>query len=342
MFVHHTPILGSRCRAARPSCAVGLATCVWLIGLMWCNFASALSGDVPLGELRHSAWGANEGAPAGGARALVQANDGFLWMAGFNGVFRFDGLAFERVDLPRSERLASMAVFSLFAPRSGGVWLGFTFGGAGLLKEGQLTVHTAADGLPPGSALSFAEDLDHTLWAATNKGLARLEGSRWRVVGADWGLPPTAMQSLIVDSQGTLWVTAPGRAFTLSRGSGTFQEIKVPLSDFVSIAESPTGVQGQLRLHTARLCCHATHRPCKGADALDVNAAVRSSDHLRLCRSIAPLDQVPPCGGQDTERLAALEHFLDAWLRVTLPSGQQLRFVRFDDGFRVPTHHVLP
>jgi signal transduction histidine kinase/ligand-binding sensor domain-containing protein len=214
---------------------------VWLIGLMWCTFASALSRDVPLGELRHTAWSANEGAPAGGARAMVQASDGFLWMAGFNGIFRFDGLAFERVDLPRSDRLASMAVFSLYAPRSGGIWLGFTFGGVGLLKDGQLTVHTERDGLPAGSVFSFVEDLDHTLWAATNKGLARLEGSRWRVVGTDWDLPPAAMQSLIVDSQGTLWVTVPGRAFFLPRGGGAFQEIKVPLADFVSIAESPTG-----------------------------------------------------------------------------------------------------
>jgi signal transduction histidine kinase/ligand-binding sensor domain-containing protein len=240
-------IFGARSRAALRRRALKLATCVWLIGLiglislMWCTFASALSRDVPLGELRHTAWGAKEGAPAGGARALVQANDGFLWMAGFNGLFRFDGLAFERVELPRSDRLASMAVFSLYAPQSGGIWLGFTFGGAGLLKDGQLTVYTEKDGLPAGSVYSFIEDLDHTLWAATNKGLARLEGSRWRVVGTDWGLPPAATQSLIVDSQGTLWVTVPGRAFFLPRSDSAFQEIKVPLSDFVSIAESPTG-----------------------------------------------------------------------------------------------------
>ena len=241
MFVLKPSTFGSQIRTARSKRAAGVAACVCRIGLMCCTFASALSRDVPLGELRHTAWSANEGAPAGGALAMVQASDGFLWMSGFDGLFRFDGLGFERVELPRSERLASMAVFSLYAPRSGGIWLGFTFGGAALLKDGQLTFHTKTNGLPEGTVYSFVEDLDHTLWAATTKGLARLEGSRWRVVGTDAGLPPAIAQNLVVDSQGTLWVTARGRAFFLPRGGRVFQELKMPLSEWVSIAESPTG-----------------------------------------------------------------------------------------------------
>jgi ligand-binding sensor domain-containing protein len=72
-------------------------------------------------NLNHTFWGATDGAPAGGVAYLAQATDGYLWMATWSGkLFRFDGRRFERIELPRSDRLNSMSVYSIFAPQSGG------------------------------------------------------------------------------------------------------------------------------------------------------------------------------------------------------------------------------
>jgi signal transduction histidine kinase/ligand-binding sensor domain-containing protein len=220
----------------------------WLAitALLWSGCTAALSPDLTLKELHHTAWGPSQGAPLGGAVALAQTNDGYLWMAGPSGLFRFDGIAFERVELPHDPKLSSLRLHSAFAPRGGGLWVGFTFGGVALLKEGHWQVFGAADGFPPGTPWQFAETPDGTLWVATDSELARFDGARWEAVGSRMGLPTTSNLVLFVDSQGTIWVGGGENSllFFLRPGERQFrnQPVAAPTQWFGdSMAESSTG-----------------------------------------------------------------------------------------------------
>jgi ligand-binding sensor domain-containing protein len=126
----------------------------WLaIGaLLWCSCAHALDPDLTIKELNHTAWGPRQGAPPGGVRRIVQTTDGYLWIVGPSGLFRFDGLEFERVELPHDPKLSSLSLASAFAPRGGGLWVSFTFGGVAFLKDGQWQVFSGADGAGAPSA----------------------------------------------------------------------------------------------------------------------------------------------------------------------------------------------
>src|ERR1700678_2416984 len=158
----------------------------WLAiaALLWCGCAAALNPDLTIKELRHTAWGPSQGAPQGGAVALAQTNDGYLWIAGPSGLFRFDGIAFERIELPHDPKLSSLSLFSAFAPRGGGLWVGFTFGGVARLKEGRWQVFSDADALPQSARWQFAETPDGTLCLVTGHDLARFDGRRWQTVGS--------------------------------------------------------------------------------------------------------------------------------------------------------------
>jgi signal transduction histidine kinase/ligand-binding sensor domain-containing protein len=218
----------------------------WLAiaALLWCGSAAALNPDLTIKELHHTAWGPSQGAPLGGAVALAQTNDGYLWMAGPSGLFRFDGIAFERVELPHDPKLSSLGLFSAFAPRGGGLWVGFTFGGVALLKGGRWQVFSAADGLPPSTPWQFAETPDGTLWVATGRDLARFDGARWKMVGSEMDLPASDNPILFVDSQGTLWAGGGNSLFFLRRGEHQFrnQPVAVPTPwDGNGMAESSTG-----------------------------------------------------------------------------------------------------
>jgi len=212
--------------------------------VLWCGGAAALSPDLTIKELHHTAWGPSQGAPLGGGVALAQTNDGYLWMAGPSGLFRFDGIAFERVELPHDPRLSSLGLCSAFAPHGGGLWVGFTFGGAAFLKDGRWQVFGVADGFPKGSPWKFAETSDGTLWVATTSDLARLDGARWKAVGAQMGLPASGNPILFVDSQGTIWAGGGNSLFFLRRGERQFRKqpvsVPTPWADG-SMAESSTG-----------------------------------------------------------------------------------------------------
>ncbi len=79
----------------------------------------ALSPDLQIRQLYHTAWTAAEGAPTG-VEFLAQTSDGYLWIAAAAGLFRFDGIRFERIDSIRGRRLPSSNVMTLHAPRTGG------------------------------------------------------------------------------------------------------------------------------------------------------------------------------------------------------------------------------
>lgn len=215
---------------------------IGLVCVLWCATPVALSLEGTIHDLKHTAWGPKEGAPSG-VTSLAQTGDGYLWLGNAAGLFRFDGLRFERVDLPRDSRLSSLAVYSLFAPASGGLWIGFTFGGAAFLKDGKMTAYAEADGLPPGSIKAFAMQKDGTVWAGGSSGLARLEGARWRKVGSDENFSDTQNILLMTDSAGTLWAASRNKLLFLRRGDRRFQESPVHLLDSFAfaLAESATG-----------------------------------------------------------------------------------------------------
>src|SRR5271154_3075885 len=126
--------------------------------------ATAVDLGKPISEYTHTAWTARDGL-LGSVRALDQTTDGYLWIGTSSGLFRFDGVAFERYK-PDVGALPSSAVFSLKAVTDGGIWVGYLAGGASFLKDGRATNYSEPDGLPFGRIRCFAQDPTGTVWAA--------------------------------------------------------------------------------------------------------------------------------------------------------------------------------
>ena len=92
---------------------------LWWLLLLWVvtfNQWPLLFGQTPSARLHvyHDSWTFKDGAPADVA-CLAQTNDGFLWLGGPNGLFRFDGTRFEPFSSPFGDRLLSTNMYSLFA-----------------------------------------------------------------------------------------------------------------------------------------------------------------------------------------------------------------------------------
>ena len=70
-----------------------------------------------------SSWTTNEGLPQNSINDIIQTKDGFIWMATFGGLVRFDGVTFTVIDLPNESGLNSNRILKLFEDSEGGIWL---------------------------------------------------------------------------------------------------------------------------------------------------------------------------------------------------------------------------
>ena len=209
--------------------------------LFLCRPAFSLDRDRSLDELYHSSWTYTDGAP-GEVNALAQTTDGYLWLGTATGLFRFDGIRFQPYKPQSGQAFTQRSVASLFALPDGGLWVGYWYGGVSFVKDGAVTDYGKQEGLPSHAVLAFALDRRGAVWTAAGQdGLARLDGSRWRKIGKDWGFAGEA-DTVYVDHGGTVWVGTPTTVEYLAEGSHHFQIAAQRLLPIVqSFAEAPNG-----------------------------------------------------------------------------------------------------
>jgi signal transduction histidine kinase/ligand-binding sensor domain-containing protein len=191
----------------------------------------ALGSDRVISQYVHTAWGEKEGAPSG-VLAMAQTEDGYLWTGGVGGLYRFDGIRFERMD--------SETVYALMAVPNGDLWIGLA-GKIEVLRNGKITRYAAREGVPSGKVAGFAEDRESTIWVSTNAGLARLEGDRWEQVGEDWNFPGTIARAIFADRHGTLWVATGDTLVRLTAKARRFQTTGISIGQVWKLAEAANG-----------------------------------------------------------------------------------------------------
>jgi signal transduction histidine kinase/ligand-binding sensor domain-containing protein len=211
-----------------------------LVLLACMQVASALEIHRQLSQFHHTAWSVKDGAP-GQITALAQTADGYLWLATQIGLYRFDGVQFERYAPPAGESLPATSVSALYAPPEGGLWVGFRYGAVSHIHAGGLDHYGEAQGLPSGTVFGFARDADGRLWAATFTGLVYLERGRWHALGPEWKFPGRQARTVFNDASGTLWVATEQGAAFLPRGARAFQRVQAPVGRISQFSQAPDG-----------------------------------------------------------------------------------------------------
>ncbi|MFC4309393.1 ATP-binding protein [Steroidobacter flavus] len=197
---------------------------------------SALDRNRSLQQFHHTSWTINEGAP-GQISALAQTDDGYLWLAAPDALYRFDGVRFEAIP---DDVIPQTTIQSLFAA-NGGLWVGYQKNGVSFLKDGRARHYDQQDGLPFGTAMGLQADAEGTLWVTTSTGLARFDGKRWHKVTLDPAQPEAETRAVFLDRDGTLWVAMKDRVFYLWAGSHAFEETGERIGFAGRFAQAPDG-----------------------------------------------------------------------------------------------------
>ncbi len=215
---------------------------VWWLFLTLLFFSPMTKASAHLlTEYAHTAWHGQRGAPADVVQ-FAQTPDGWLWVSSPHGLFRFDGLDFERTDKVWGHPLHSTNTLALLVTRDGRLWVGGRFGGISVFSANEAREFDQSDGLPAGAVMTMTEGPDGSVWVATSSGLGHLPkgASRFRRIGAAEGLPVTRTRQILYGRDGRQWVSVEGGMYYRNPGSSHYRRAW-PYIDLMAMAEAPDG-----------------------------------------------------------------------------------------------------
>ena len=179
-----------------------LAACTFLIFV--------LISAAPITARRHAftTYTGDDGLSQLTVTALMQDDQGYLWVGTQAGLNRFDGERFQTFGTRNG--LSGDWILDLAKDRDGAVWVA---GPRGLsrIRHGMIDSYSTHDGLPSQHIGSLAVTADGSLWCGTTQGLARYRGAGFQTVP---GTENRRIWSLLVDRTDRLWIgTSTGLLF---------------------------------------------------------------------------------------------------------------------------------
>lgn len=223
-----------------------------IIFFFWQIFAANICGDeLTTGndEYLQTVWTTEDGLPQNSVNDILQSRDGYIWLATFGGLARFDGIKFTIFNSGNTPGFMSNRILSLLEDKNGAIWLTTQSGEVMTFKDGAGKTYTTADGLPDSDALAIKETRDGTIWVGTTNGLAKFQSGKFSIYTKQDGLPDNHIWSFNEDSKGHLWGITnkglfefEGKTFTIFNPSDGFPE-----NSWLNLI---TGSKGNLWLNT--------------------------------------------------------------------------------------------
>ena len=173
----------------------------------------ALDPAKALNEYRYDAWEEAEGLPHYSVNSIVQGKDGYLFLATYYGIVRFDGKQFRVFDRNNTPALKSNQIWCLAVDREGTLWAGTS---AGLISyRNGVWAKQPGEGITDASIHSLHLASDGALWIGTTaSGAVVLRSGVFHTVGPSREM----VRSLLVDRSGTTWIGTNNGLFRYSDG----------------------------------------------------------------------------------------------------------------------------
>jgi len=213
-------------------------------GVLWCSTVASTTFDT-VGSIKndyhHTSWGAREGAPLF-VWSIAETPDGWLWLASPQGLTRFDGLVFEKVEIREPDSEKPPSVRSVYVDMRGELWVILSNGDLFLRSGDKNNSKFTAIDAPPDHIGDLAEDGQGRMWAQTTTGKITVrDHGKWLPVGPAWGLPDGNGSDLMLDAAGQLWYATDAGMFVLRKDAAKFEKVAGPAYPNTPIERSQAG-----------------------------------------------------------------------------------------------------
>src|SRR3954467_15610861 len=91
--------------------------------LLTASALALLDPSKAITQYGQAVWKTENGLPQNSVNAIVQTRDGYLWVATYEGVARFDGVNFKVLNKRSSPALKNVAVRAMCEDQNGNLWI---------------------------------------------------------------------------------------------------------------------------------------------------------------------------------------------------------------------------
>ncbi|MDB6026022.1 MAG: Blue-light-activated protein, partial [Verrucomicrobiales bacterium] len=190
----------------------------WLLGLLLFSHCIVTPAAEVRREYLHQIWRSEEGLPDPVVRQIIQARDGYLWLATEESLMRFDGERFSDIFQKTNPEKIDRWFTALIQTRDGAIWCSSPNGGLRFAKGAEKKQFQMKDGLPSNYIMSLCEDKQGSLWIGTSAGLSCFtNGTFVNFTNKIPGLVQSPVRALLEDHEGNLWI---GTAQGISKKTG--------------------------------------------------------------------------------------------------------------------------
>jgi ligand-binding sensor domain-containing protein len=173
--------------------------------------------------------------PNNTTRNIIQDRNGNIWIAAFDGIFRYDGKSFTNI----TNKVSSSHFFSVLEDKKGNLWFG-SIGSGVYYYDGKLFRNfTTKEGLAGNEVTCIYEDKIGNIWFGTSGGASCYNGKSFINLTTREGLPSNDINSIIEDKTGKFWFGTRdnaciynGKKFTILTHNGKpFKNVRTIIED---------------------------------------------------------------------------------------------------------------
>ncbi|MBW3545907.1 MAG: hypothetical protein KY428_09980, partial [Bacteroidetes bacterium] len=170
----------------------------------------ALDTAKALSQYTLDKWGMDDGLPSNSVMAQLKANNGYIWLATYDGLVRFDGLRFKTYNQRTHSQFPTNSLFDMLEDRKGNLWIASNGGGVLKMVGEEFTLIDNNQYLPNKSITSLAEDANGQIWVGTRSGLALIKDDAYVNFPELDRLKNMHIFTVYTDAQGSLWIGTVG------------------------------------------------------------------------------------------------------------------------------------
>ncbi len=185
--------------------------------LVWVTFLHGaqkptyyLNPEKSFTQYSYDNWTSANGLPTNSLLHLFQDGNGYLWMSGYSGLIRFDGLDFKVFNTRNTPEFKSNVIRNIVEDQNGVIWLSTQGNGLVAYTNGKFIVHGKELGLMHLYRGLLADDKGRIWSASPEHGWFFLENDKFNFINYSSSLKNIEVRSIVQGNKGEIWFATLG------------------------------------------------------------------------------------------------------------------------------------